>query len=457
MKHQRPTESPAGKLGEGDAEISLFSKIAGGGAKRQQAEARRPEGEVTQPAVLKPGRADKAKRAEQPVPPKPQQVRTRPVAGTAAAKPRHRRLALGFLLMVVLPSALAAYYLYFVADDQYASRTGFSVRKEEMDSAVEMLGGITNLSGSSSSDTDVLYEFIQSQELVETVDERLDLKALYSKPTWDPIFAFDPDGTIEDLVEYWRDMVTIYYDAGTGLIQLRVLAFAPEDAQRIAQAVFEESSRLVNEMTAIAREDATRYTRDELEVSLERLKQAREALTNFRSRTQMVDPEAELAGHMEVLNALQAKVSEARIELELLESDQQNNAREDVRQEVRMAEAQRRIDVLSRRLDEERRKFGISGEGLAGEGFAPLVAEYERLSLDREFAEKTYLSAFSAYNSALADAQRQSRYLAAYEKPTLPEAAQYPKRATLVGLTTLFLLLGWSILTLIYYSLRERR
>lgn len=449
MKHQRPTQSAAGRLDEGE-EISLFTKIQGGAAKRQPEEPKQRDREDTpQPALLKPGRGDSTGRRDR--------IAIKPVAGVAQARPRHRRLALGFVLLVVLPAALAAYYLYFVADDQYASRTGFSVRKEEMDTAVEILGGITNLSGSSSSDTDVLYEFIQSQELVEAVDRRLDIRTLYSKPIWDPAFAFDDDGTIEDLVDYWRRMVTIYYDAGTGLIQLRVKAFAPEDAQQIAQAVFDESSRLINDMTAIARSDATRYTRDELEVSLERLKKAREALTAFRTRTQMVDPEAELEGHMMVVNTLQGKLAEARIERELLETEQRTGAKADIRQEVKVAEADRRINVLERRLQQERRKFGIADSGLAGEGYAPLVAEFERLSLDREYAERAYLSAFSAYNNALAEAQRQSRYLAAYERPTLSQKAEYPKRATLVALTVLFLLLGWSILSLIYYSLRERR
>ncbi|HUF57518.1 MAG TPA: hypothetical protein VMM55_13265, partial [Thermohalobaculum sp.] len=118
MKHQRPTQSAAGRIEEGDAEISLFTKIQGGTAKQQPAEAKQPEREETpQPALLKPGRRDETE--------KPDRLATKPVAGVAQAKPRHRRLALGFLLMVVLPAALAAYYLYFVADDQYASRTGF--------------------------------------------------------------------------------------------------------------------------------------------------------------------------------------------------------------------------------------------------------------------------------------------------------------------------------------------
>ena len=77
--------------------------------------------------------------------------------------------------------------------------------------------------------------------------------------------------------------------------------------------------------------------------------------------------------------------------------------------------------------------------------------------MDREFAEQSYTAALSAFDGAQAEAQRQSRYLAAYIKPTLAEEAEYPQRAMLLGLTALFLTLLWSILALIYYSLRDRR
>ena len=136
--------------------------------------------------------------------------------------------------MVGAPTLGAGFYLLTTAVDQYHSTVGFSVRKEEVNSPVEILGGITNLSGSTSSDTDILYEFIQSQEMVETIDARLDLRSIYSKPDGDPWFAFNPDGSTEDLLDYWHRAVKIHYDSGTGLIELRVLAFAPEDAQTVA-------------------------------------------------------------------------------------------------------------------------------------------------------------------------------------------------------------------------------
>ncbi|RSK30399.1 hypothetical protein EJA01_16560 [Rhodovulum iodosum] len=372
-------------------------------------------------------------------------------AGPAKRRGRHVVLALSFLLVVVLPGLVGTGYLYTRAVDQYHSTVGFVVRKEEIGSAVELLGGISQLSGSSSSDTDILYEFIQSQQLVSNLDRQLDLRAMYSRPfETDPVFAFNPDGSIEDLVGYWGKMVKIFYDAGTGLIELRVLAFDADDAHSIAQGIFSESSEMINQLSAIARQDTTRYAREELERSVERLKEAREALSTFRSKTQIIDPQADVQGQMGLLNNLQQQLAASLIELDLLRDTTRDG-------DPRVGQAERRIEVIRQRIAEERNKFSVSGQGPDDEDYVAILGEFERLSVDREFAEQAYLAALAAFDSAQAEAQRKSRYLAAYIEPTLAERAQYPKRLTLSGLTILFLFLTWAMGTLVYYSVRDRR
>ncbi|MDP2740438.1 MAG: hypothetical protein Q8O82_17430 [Pseudorhodobacter sp.] len=378
-------------------------------------------------------------------------VTMQPFAGAAAIRPRHRRILVSLLLLVLLPAALSAAYLWVFAKDQFASTVGFSVRKEEISSSMDLLGGITKLTGSSTTDTDVLYDYILSQELVAEIDAELGLRAMFSR-AWpsDPVFGYNPDGSIEDLVSHWERKVTVLYDTGTGLITLRVLAFDPNDARAIAEAIFAHSSQMINELSAIAREDATRYAREELDRALERLKVARQELTSFRLRTKIIDPQADLQGQMGVLNTLQGQLAETLIELDLL--------RENVRDtDPRITQAERRIEVIQNRIADERLKFGEGGQGPGGADYATLVADFERLTVDREFAEETYRSAFATYDSALSEAQRQSRYLAPHIRPTLAERSVYPHRWVLLGMTTFFLIAAWSIGVLVYYSVRDRR
>lgn len=374
-----------------------------------------------------------------------------PVAQRARWRLRHFGVLASFLLFVALPAAAIAWYLWERAADQYASYVGFAVHSEDTGAATDVLGGAIDLTGGSTRDPDILYEFIQSQQLVAQVAEKIDLRAVWSRPQNDPVFTFDPSGTLEDLHAYWGRMVRIYYDTNTQLIEIRVQAFSAGDARDIAQEIFRRSQDVINRLSEIARKDALRYAREELEAAENRLRTARQALTTFRNETRIVDPTADVQGQMGLLNTLQGQLAEALIEQDLL--------RETTREaDPRLQQAARRIEVIQRRIDEERQTFGISGSGQGGNAeFNALLAQFEALTVDREFAEQAWVAARSAYDAAVLEANRQSRYLAAYIGPTLAERAQYPERPLLWVLSTLILFLVWSILTLIGYSIKDRR
>lgn len=193
-----------------------------------------------------------------------------------------------------------------------------------------------------------------------------------------------------------------------------------------------------------------RYAQADLQEAVERLKTARQDLTEFRVRTRIVDPEADIQGRMGVLNSLQNELAQALIDYDIL--------RETVNPgDPRIIQIQRRIEVIQDRIRQERETFAAEKVDGSEENYPTLLAEFEGLTVDREFAEETYRAALAALDIARNNATRQSRYLATYIRPTLAQSAEYPQREILLGLTLLFLLLLWSILALVYYSLRDRR
>jgi capsular polysaccharide transport system permease protein len=399
-------------------------------------------------------RAGSAVGPKTPAEPAPNVAEEKPVGPTvrpARTKGRHRFLAASFVVVVFVPIAVAATYLWGWAADQYASNLAFSVRSEEQSSAVELLGGITELSGSSSSDTDILYSFLTSQQLVSQVNDQVNLGEIWSRvpPSQDPMFSYDDTGTIEDLLGHWDRKISIVYDSGTKLIDMRVLAFDPFDAQAVAQAVLQKSTAMINELSTVAREDAIKYAREELEATFGRLKEARQSLTRFRNRTQIVDPSIDTQNQMGVLVTLQQQLADALIEFDLLQDTTSVN-------DPRISQANRRVEVIQKRIDAERRKLGLGSGNEDGVVFADLVGEYEGLIVDREFAEAAYTNALAAHDAALASASRQSRYLAAHVSPTLAQKAQYPERMKITLLVALFSFLSWAIMCLVYYSLRDR-
>lgn len=376
----------------------------------------------------------------------------RPPVRRSFARLRHFLVALSFLVCVVVPATVSGVYLWAVAVDQYASSVGFTVRREDAGSPTDVLSGLTNFSGASSTDTDILFEYLQSQKLVSEMDAEIDLRNRWSKPAYDPVFAIEVDASIEALMAYWERMVRVSYGTGAGLIEVEVRAFDPMDATLIAETLFAKSSQMINDLSSIAREDGIRYTNNELEAAENRLRNAREALTRFRNLNQIVDPELDLRSQAGLLAKLQEQKAAALIELDLLSRTAQQT-------DPRAEQAQRRLEVIDARISQERLKLGGSGQlpQDGDRGFADIIGEYERLVVDREFAQEAYISARAAHDSALSEASRKSRYLAAYMEPTQAQTAAYPERMTLQFVITLFLFLLWSIAVLIYYSVKDRR
>jgi len=372
-----------------------------------------------------------------------------PAAQKAVMHPRHWWLLALFLLTVVLPTAGYGWYLFTAAADQYQSDAGFSSRTETTPSPFDFLGAITGGSSSSSSDMDIVFQFIRSQELMKRVDAKLNLRAIFSKPVHDPLMRFDPAGSNEDLLTYWQSMVVPNFDRSSGLMTLTVWAFDPKDAQNIATEVLAQSTTMINDLSKTAQADTTRYSQESLAKSEKRMATAQQALTNFRVTNGILDPAQQMSGTAQVVNTLVQQMASAQIDLDMLSGTVPDS-------DPRLGQLKRRIGVIQSRMAAEQSKVG----GLSDPGapnYAKLLADYQNLLMEQDFAQKAYLTALGAYDQAVSEAQHQTRYLATYLQPTLAQTSTAPQRVLRTLLAALVGLLTWSIGAMIYYALRDRR
>ena len=372
-----------------------------------------------------------------------------PTVSPAQMRPRHYGVIALFLLCVIVPTVSFGWYLWTRAADQYESDVGFGSRTEEAPSTFDFLGALGGAAQSGSKDMDILNQFIISQELVAKIDADLDLKAIWSKAGDDPLNGFNEGGTIEDLVAYWQRMVLVNYDNATGLMNLRVFAFDPQDAQKIATAVLTESTNIINQLSKTAQDDTTRYSKDSLAATEAKLAEARLAVLDFQVRNNIVDPSNVVANQLSVVSTLNQQLASAQIDYDMLSGTVPAT-------DPRLAQLSRRLEVIKNRITEEQAKVGATADSNSP-GFAKLMADFERLKVEQDFAQAAYLSALAAHDQALTDAQQKTRYLASYVAPTLAEAPTAPNRPLTAALTALIGFLIWSVLVLTYYALRDRR
>jgi capsular polysaccharide transport system permease protein len=150
---------------------------------------------------------------------------------------------------------------------------------------------------------------------------------------------------------------------------------------------------------------------------------------------------------MGLLSALQAELAQALVDRDVLLSYAAAG-------DQRVLQAERRIAAITARIEDERSSLDLTG--VAG-SLPEVVGRYEELLVDLEFANTAYTQTLALLAAARAEARRQSRYLAPHVRPTLAESALYPRRALLAAMAGGFLLLGWTILMLVYYNVRDNR
>ncbi len=372
---------------------------------------------------------------------------------------RKRRWKVSFALLVLLPTLLAGLYYALIAADQYMVETRFAVRSTNPSPGSGLLSTLgLGLGGASASDTYIVLEYIHSREILKRIDDEIGLKRRFRLPEKDFYAVLPEDATFEDFVDYWRSMVRVGLDRTSQIITVQTFAFTPQDAREIAGAILRESERMVNEISARARADAVAYAESEVRNAEERLRKIRKRFLRFRSTTQQIDP----ARQAQVQLALIGKLEEQLAELQARLSEARSYLSEKAPTTIYL---KNRINAVRKQIREERLKLGDRNRGrgrkvatrtLDQTTLSTTLSEYEALLVEREFAEKFYLSTLSGLEQARLLANRQQRYLATFVHPYLPDEALYPKSIRNTAFVFLALALLWGLGMLMLQSVRDR-
>jgi capsular polysaccharide transport system permease protein len=351
-----------------------------------------------------------------------------PAPAWQAALARLHPLVRSFLLVVGVPTLIAALYYGLIASDLYVSETRYAIRTGEQAAGA---GVLTALLGSgtvsrSTDDSQIVRDYILSRDMLDALQARLQLREHYSSGEVDWLSRLPLDASEEDFLEYYRHMVGISVDGATGISVLRVRAFEPEIARRIAATLIELSEDLVNRLSDRIIEDTLKFARRELDLAEKRVREASEAVTAYRNQSRSIDPGEETSAVMGIVAQIEAQLAQARAEL----SEALTFMRPD---SARVKSLRARVDALAHQADKERQRFASEGDT----DLAKLIYGYEPLILNQKLAEQLYTSALSSLEVARADAQRRQRYLIAFVQPELPDEPLEPLRI-------------WNVLTVLF-------
>jgi capsular polysaccharide transport system permease protein len=368
------------------------------------------------------------------------------IAGRYWSKLR-RRTNPWFLGIVVLPTFLAAIYYGLIAANVYVSETKFVIHTRSA-SQTNVLGGLLQSSGlSQGTDTTfAVIDFMGSRDAVNLLEKSNQLRAVLNRPEADYFSKFPSLFTGDSFEELYRaysgvlttGFVYAYYDSTTGISDLQVKAFRPEDAQAVAVALLQYGEQLVNRMNERAIRAAVEVATAQVSQSEQRVARSQTKVRDFRNRESMVNPSQSSNTVLDLIAKLSGDLANSKAQLSELLKASPNSPQ--------IAPVANHIAAVEKQIAEEGLK--VVGDERS---IAPKISEFELLSLEREFADKQLASATVSLEAARIEAQRQQLYLDHVVEPNLPDYPLFPKRlldvlAVLVG-TLLLYGISWLLVT----------
>lgn len=363
---------------------------------------------------------------------------------TALTTLRSNRL---FLWITVVPSFLSIIYFSVIASDVYVSESRFVVRSPENQTQSpfgQLLKGA--VFSKAADDSYVVQDYVLSRDALMALDKELKVKEAYSSSSIDLFSRFSPMGLSGDSFEsfhaYFQRKVTVMLDSSSSISTLTVRAYSAEDSYKINRRLVELAEVLVNRLNERGRRDMIAFATDEVISAQGKAKEAGLALAAYRNDKGVIDPEKQTAIPLQQVAKLQEELLEARTQVRQLEKLAKDNPQLPV--------LRQRVSILENEIEFETRRVAGGEKSLANK-----ATEYQRLLLEKEFADKMLASAMSTLEQAKNEAQRKQLYLERVVQPNIPDEALEPKRLRNILVTLILSGVVWGILSLLVAGVKE--
>lgn len=360
---------------------------------------------------------------------------------------RMRRMR-GLLLVVVLPTLLAAGYYFLIAADEYQSEAHFVVRaageSPVSSSGFGQLLGISGGISSSQGEAMSVADYLTSHDAVDTLGKRVDLVAMFRRPEADLLSRIWSDRpTPESLLKFYRGRVGVHYNPDTAITTLTVRAFRPGDAHMLAGMLLAMGEQRVNALNQRSYQDAVATSARQLGETESAAAALQGQMTRFRQSHGDIDPQASGEAQIRLVSTLSGNLSAARAQLSAMGGTISPSSP----QYVALVQ---RVRALASQLASQSGKLAGGGQAIASD-----LGGYEGLRVRQEFMGKRYEAAAASFEKARADAQKQQLYLVRIVDANMPVKSEFPERWRILGTLFAGLMLVYGIGWLIAAGVRE--
>lgn len=352
-----------------------------------------------------------------------------------------------FPLFVVLPTTVATIYFGLLASDVYVSEAKFVVHSPEKPAVSGIGAALAGAAGISSAGNEAFAAkaYVESRDALRSVDKNGAFRKAYENGN---IWIGQRFGTLgfgdsfEQLYKYYLNKVKIDTDVTTSISTLTVRAYSAEDARVINEQILRMAENTINRMNERSRADMVKFALNEVDDAKRQSREAGAALAEFRNRRGVVDPELQATAKLQAISQLQDKLITARTQL--------NQLRRFTPMNPQIPAIETQIATLESEIASQSTSLTGGSTSLAANS-----AQYQRLFVENEFADKQLAVALASLQEARNDARRQQVYVQRIAQPNLPDSPIEPLRLRGILATFALGLLAWGIASMLVAGIRE--
>jgi BexC/CtrB/KpsE family polysaccharide export inner-membrane protein len=283
--------------------------------------------------------------------------------------------------------------------------------------------------------------------MLNKLNARFNLRKLYSQSRLDLLNWMPSAAPREDFLHFYRKMVAVRVDRETNIVTIEVRSFDRKSARDVAEAILEMTAEYVDGLSATVRHDTVRSSEQELQKARNAVRDARLAMTLYRTSTGMLDPLMTAGATSGTINTLQQEVLQTRAEIATLLTYNTPNSPQVTQLKARISALEGQIAETQHKVDDTSRSDNL----------AKRLYEYEGLVVTNEYAEKQLVAALGAYDAALAVAGQRERFLVRIVNPNLPDRPAQPKRLLTFLEALLVVVAAYGIIALAIAGVRDHQ
>lgn len=354
-----------------------------------------------------------------------------------------------FVATVIFPTCVSAIYFGAIASDQYTSVSKFMIRSPNSSGSSSLGGLIKGVGGLSPSSDDAytVKNYITSRDAMNQLDKEENIRKLFSNKSIDfanRFAAADWDNSVENFYLYYsKNVIETEIDSNSPIITLNTHAYDPQLAWKINSRLLELSERMVNQMNEQARQDLISSAQRDVDHAQQNDRTATQALAQYRNDAGVIDPERQSSIPLERIGKLQDDLITTRMQIVQMERLSPANPE--------LPTLRDRATLLQQAIDQTNQNI-TSG---SGRSLASKAADFQRLTLEKEFADKILASAITSLEQARVEAERKQLYLERVAQPSFADHAMTPRRGRNIFATFMLGLILWGVLTIVIGGVKE--